>query len=142
MALKQPENMDELVYFTRRTINDGKIKVWVFTADCPECKKGQMRKPIDSKSGKFKIRALEYVCTACGHEMNKTDVEADLTAYAEYVCPSCKKVGEGQIPFKRKKFQGVDALIFECSHCQEKLPVTKKMKAPKAKKSKLPIDDD
>ena len=128
MALKQPESMEELVYFTNRTIGDGKAKVWVFCMDCPKCEKGQMRKPFDEKTGKFKTRADIYVCTDCGNEMSKQDVESDLTANAHYICPECKHEGEAQFPFKRKNYKGVKALVFDCESCNAKIPVTKKMK--------------
>lgn len=132
MALKQPESMEELVYFTRRAIGDGKAMVWVFSMDCPKCD-GQMRKPYDEKTGKYKIRAPDYECIKCKYEMPKAEVEADLTAFASYTCPECKHVGETEFPFKRKSFQGVKALVFECEACGAKIPITKKMKEVKKK---------
>ncbi len=127
MPLKQPESMDELVYFTNRTIGEGKAKVWVFCKECEKCGK-QMRKPIDPKTGKFKTRADSYVCIGCGNTEPKAEVEPTLTACASYVCPECKHEGEGQVPFKRKTYKGVKAIILECSNCGAKIPITKKMK--------------
>lgn len=132
MALKQPESMEELVYFTNRTIGDGRAKVWVFCKDCPKCG-NMMKKPIDPKTGKFKTRADTYVCVACGHTEAKADVEPTLTACASYTCPECKKEGEAEFPFKRKTYKGVKALVFDCEHCGASIPITKKMKEIKKK---------
>ena len=133
MPLKQPESMDECVYFTRRTIDDGKAMVWVLKEKCPKCKKALMTKPHDDKTGKVKIRATEYVCSECGHKEEKAAYEEKLTANIAYTCPKCKNVGEIQVPYKRKSFMGVKAIVFNCQKCNEKIPITKKMKAPKKK---------
>ena len=133
MALRQPESMDECVYFTRRTIDAGKAMVWVFKEKCPKCKKVLMTKPVDDKTGKVKIRAAEYVCSECGYKEGKESYEEKLTANIAYTCPKCKNVGEIQVPYKRKSFGGTKAIIFNCQKCNEKIPITKKMKAPKKK---------
>lgn len=135
MALKEPENMDELVYFTRRTNEDGKVRAWVFKEKCPKCKKGMMRKPIDKKTGKFKIREKEYVCPECNYTVDANEYEDTLTANIEYSCSACGKSGQIAIPFKRKNFMGVKAIVFECESCHKKIPITKKMKDPKKKKN-------
>ncbi|MBU0666047.1 MAG: hypothetical protein ABIC91_00850 [Nanoarchaeota archaeon] len=134
MSLKQPESMEELVYFTRRAVDNGKIVAWVFREECPKCKKALMSKPKDKKTGRAKIRALEYVCPECGYTVEKEEYEDTLTCNIEYVCPKCKFSGETQAPYKRKSFQGVKAIIFECESCGEKIPITKKMATPKKKK--------
>lgn len=87
-----------------------------------------MGKPTDAK-GKVKIRAKEYVCPACNYTLEKTVYEDGLTANIAYTCPSCKHNGETQIPFKRKSFEGVKALVFLCDKCKTKIPITKKLKA-------------
>jgi len=138
MAIKQPESMEECIYFTKRDLDGGNVKAWVFKGKCPKCGKGKMGKPRDSKTGKVKIRAKEYQCPECGYTVEKEKYEGTLTACVDYVCPKCKFKGEIEIPFKRKKVRifdaetqkkvAVDALVFECGKCKEKINVTKKMK--------------
>ena len=135
MALKQPESMDELVYFTDRDIGSGSARVWVFRQKCPKCGKTIMSKPVGEK-GKVKIRASEYVCPSCGHRVEKDEYENTLTANTEYKCPKCLSSGEAQIPFKRKNIEGVLTLRVNCSKCGTPIDVTKKMKEPKKKKEK------
>ena len=134
MALRQPESMDEIVYFTNRSLDGGKgsIRVWVFKQTCPECGKSLMGKPRDSK-GKVKIRASEYVCPSCGNSVEKGAFEASLTASAEYTCPSCGSSGESQVPFRRRLIDGTHTLRFNCSKCSADLDVTKKLKEKKGK---------
>lgn len=131
MTLKKPESVEECVYYTKRTIDKGSATAWVFKKKCEKCGKGLMGKPKDSKTGKPKIRAKEYVCEACGFTIPKQEYEETLTANIEYVCPHCSHSGEKQIPFKRKKVKGVDALVFECDSCGKKILITKKMKSEK-----------
>ncbi len=126
MALKQPESMDECVYFTRRAIDKGHAMCWVFKEKCPKCGKAMMGKPTEK--GKVKIRAKEYVCSACGHTVEKQEYEDTLTANIIYTCPYCSHQGEIQIPFKRKTFEGAKALVFECAKCKKKIAITKKLK--------------
>ncbi len=132
VELKYPEDMGELIYFTRRVIGDGKAMAWVFKEECPVCHKAKMGKPVEK--GKVKIRATEYICPECGHSVEKAEYEDTLTANIDYVCPKCKHAGQIQIPYKRKSFQGTKALVFQCEKCGEKIPITKKMKEPKKKK--------
>ncbi|MBU0472267.1 MAG: hypothetical protein KKF89_01855 [Nanoarchaeota archaeon] len=129
MALKFPESMDECIYFTRRKIDNSTIVAWVFKEKCPECHKALMGKPVEK--GKVKIRAGEYVCPECNYTVEKGEYEDTLTCNIQYVCPFCQHKGEAQAPFKRKKFKGVDAVVFLCEKCGEKIAVTKKMKALK-----------
>lgn len=127
--MKFPESMDECFYFTRRTLdNNGKIVAWVFKPDCPKCGKAKMCKPIDSKTGEVKIRAKEYVCSACKYTVLKDELEPTLDINIQYMCPHCGNSGEATAPYKKKKFQGVDAYIFECQGCHKTIPLTKKMK--------------
>lgn len=134
MSLKQPESMDELIYFTKRSIDDkGRITVWVYRQKCPKCNKALMGKPKDPKTGLPKTRADEYCCPECGYTEEKDAYEGSLNAEAVYTCPKCEFNGEQAIPFKRKKVKGVDALRFKCSKCSTDLLVTKKMKNIKNK---------
>ncbi|RJQ21191.1 hypothetical protein C4580_03025 [Candidatus Woesearchaeota archaeon] len=142
MALKYPESMDECVYFTSRAVDAGYVKCWVFREDCPKCKKAKMGKPRDEKTGAVKIRAKEYICPACNYTVEKTEYEDTLTANIAYTCPHCKAKGETQIPFKRKSFEGVKALVFLCDKCKGKIPITKKMKAVGKKGEEADMDDD
>lgn len=133
MAIEFPNSMEELVYFTSRKSEKGSIKAWAKRDMCPECGKGLMGKPKDPKTSKPKIRASYYVCPECNHEVGKTEYEGTLSVEVIYTCPHCEHKGEAVIPFKRKKFKGVDAFIFECGSCSEKIGITKKMKKPKKK---------
>lgn len=135
--MREPKSMDECVYFTRRNDKRGKVKCWVFKEKCSKCGKALMGKPRDSKTGRPKIRATEYVCPSCGSTIEKKEYEDTLTANIQYEC-SCGHKGELQIPFKWKKVSifdenkgkkvSVDALSFHCESCDKKLYVTKKMK--------------
>jgi predicted RNA-binding Zn-ribbon protein involved in translation (DUF1610 family) len=138
--MKEPESMDELVYFTNRLIGKGSAKVWVHRQLCPKCSKELMGKPANDK-GKVAIRANEYKCPACGYTVEKTEYESSLTAEAKYTCPSCEKEGEAEVPFKRKNILGVSTLRLVCKHCGSNIDVTKKMKLPK-KKGAPPIADE
>tara|TARA_Y100000310_G_C20641688_1_gene794309 strand:- start:1340 stop:1762 length:423 start_codon:yes stop_codon:yes gene_type:complete len=140
MALKEPKSMDECIYFTNRSLKDGKGKarVWVFKSKCPKCGDGLMGKPRDSKTGKPKIRAKEYVCPACNHIVEKKEHEKTLTASIQYTCPHCQFSGETEMQYKRKKVRilneekgkkvSVDSLRFVCEKCGENIDITKKMK--------------
>jgi len=137
--VKIPNSMDELVYFTKRTYGDvGRATAWAYRGLCPKCKKGFMGKPVDPKTKKAKIRALEYECPECGHTEEKEAYEAGLMIEATYTCKKCKKSGEITIPFKRKnvkvedeetgKIKSCPAFVFPCAHCQERIVITRKMK--------------
>lgn len=125
--MQEPMSMDECVYFTRRIIDNGNVMAWVVKEKCPKCGKGIMGKPRDSK-GKVSIRAKEYVCPECGYNVEKQEYEDSLTCNIKYTCPKCGFTGEAQVPYKRKNFQGVKAVVFQCGKCNEKIPITKKMK--------------
>jgi len=143
MLEKKPESdaeIEKLVYYTQRRMNNGKSVTWIYRQKCPKCGKGLMGKPR-SAEGKIKIRAPEYVCPDCGYSVEKKAYEESLTANIEYVCPKCRHEGEIQIPYKRKTFQGVPSLLFDCPKCGEKIAITKKMKEPK-KKGAVGLDDD
>jgi len=127
--------MDELVYWTSRKVDGkGNIKAWARRGICPECNKGTMGKPKDPKTGKPKVRSLVYVCDNCSHEIVKSEYEDTLSCEILYTCPYCNHKDETVVPYKRKKFKGVDSIVFVCGGCNEKIPITKKMKAPKVKK--------
>ena len=129
MIEKKPESdadIERVIYYTQRRIGSGYASAWVYRQKCPKCNKGLMGKPRDK--GKVKIRAKEYVCPDCGNSVEKKEYEESLMANIEYVCPKCKYKGEIQIPFKRKKVQGMDALKFSCEKCGEVILITKKMK--------------
>lgn len=127
MAFREPESMEECVYFTRRTIGAGNATAWVFKQSCTKCKNAIMGKPVDSK-GKIKIRAKEYVCPACNYTVPKQEYEENLACNIHYVCPACSYSGDTQVSFKRKKIQGVPTIQAECGKCHAKINITKKMK--------------
>lgn len=130
----EPNSMDECFYFTNRLTEDSYIRAWVYKPDCPKCKKAKLGKPINPKTGRAKIRSKEYVCPACHAVFQKEDIDSELTVEIKYKCANCGNEGDATTEFKRKKWQGVDAYIFQCSKCNEKIGVTKKMKDPKKKK--------
>lgn len=131
-----PNSMEECIYFTRRAIGNGKAVAWVLKEKCPECHKAKMGKPINEKTGRPKIRATEYVCPECDYTVEKQEYEETLTCSIIYTCPECFHQGEIQVPYIRKSFKGVKAVVFECDKCEEKIPITKKMAFPKEKKKK------
>jgi|GEM_PF-245415 len=132
MAYNIPESMDDLVYFTRRKItgDKGPIIAWVPKLPCEKCKKGLMGKPRDEKTGRAKVRALEYICSSCGMSEEKKAHETKLSALIIYECPFCKKKGEITTAFARKSWYGKKAIVFACAGCGEKLGVTKKLSTP------------
>ena len=136
MPIKEPESMDELIYFTNRTIGKGTAVVWARKGLCPKCNKGTMGKPKDPKTGKVKIRAKEYMCPECSHTVEKEAYEETLFAEANFTCPHCGEQGEARIPFQRKKITVIDekgkktrieVLRFPCK-CGKTVDVSKKMK--------------
>jgi DNA-directed RNA polymerase subunit M/transcription elongation factor TFIIS len=133
MALKEPNSMSELVYFTNRDDGKFKARAWVFREICPKCKKGLMGKPKDSKTGKAKIRAPIYECPDCGYSLDAKEYEDGLTCNIEYTCPECNNHDQISVPYKRKSFLGVKAVVFNCGKCDHKMGITKKLKAPKKK---------
>lgn len=128
--MKEPESMEELVYFTRRDIGSGKVMAWVSRRSCPKCGKAPMGKPVGT-DGHVKIRAKEYVCPSCGHTVEKQEYEESLTCEIKYTCPHCGNIGEIEVLFKRKKYQGIDAVVFNCEKCGKAIAITKKMKKEK-----------
>lgn len=139
--MREPESMEELMYFTNRTLDEGgKIKAWAYKLECPKCHKAKMGKPVEK--GHVKIRAKEYVCPACGYTEEKKEHEDKAKMQVKYTCPKCSFEGEAEIPYIRKKFQGVDAFVFECQKCHEKIPITKKMKKIKGKDAEIVADDE
>ncbi len=140
MVLKMPQSMDECLYFTNRSLDNGSVIAWVYRKTCPKCKKAKMGKPVEK--GKVKTRATEYTCPNCGYTEEKQAHEESLMLEAKYTCPKCGKEGESSAQYKRKMFQGVPAFIVECQHCGEKIPLTKKMKKPKSKKKSADKDAD
>lgn len=138
MALIEPKSMDECVYFTNRVLDKGKIRCWVLREKCPQCSKGLMGKPKDSKTGKIQIRAKEFKCPQCSYSLLEQEYEETLTANVQYTCRYCEYNGEIQVPFKRKKVQmineetgtkkAIESLRFQCQKCNKNLDITKKMK--------------
>jgi len=139
MSLNEPTSTQDVVYFTRRTLGaHGRVIAWVYRKDCPKCKKAQMGKPKDEKSGKAKVRAKEYTCPACKYTVGKYEFEETLTIEAKYTCPHCKKQGESSGPFNRKKMKVFDdekqkkisitMVRLPCQHCKGNIDITQKMK--------------
>jgi predicted RNA-binding Zn-ribbon protein involved in translation (DUF1610 family) len=127
--MKEPESMDELVYFTNRTLgedNAGTVRAWVFKQKCPKCGKALMGKPVEK--GKVKIRAKEYKCPACGYTAEKQAYEETLTCSVQYTCPKCKKKGEMEVPYKRRPIEGIPTIRVQCQFCKQNIDITKKMR--------------
>jgi len=126
--------MNELVYFTRRNDEFGKVQVWVFKEKCTKCGKVDMGKPVNPKTGKVKSRSKEYVCSECNHTVEKETYEDTLTANISYTCPDGHSE-ETQIPFRRKKLsiknpetgktKRKDGICFHCSECDFEIKVVK-----------------
>lgn len=130
--MREPESMNECLYFSRREFapGRGKAMAWVLRKECPKCHKGLMGKP--------KKTAQEYVCKACGYEEDKKTHEADAQLNIKYTCPFCNEDGETTMDYKRKTLYGKPAYVFECSSCNEKLGLYKKMNVPEKFIEKLP----
>jgi len=130
--VKMPESMDKCFYFTNRVLeNNGSIIAWVYRPKCPKCGKGIMGKPVDPKTGKVKKRADIYTSKECGYEVNSDEFDETLKVEVQYKCPFCGNSGETTTDYKRKKYKGVDAYVFTCGKCGEKIGITKKMKETK-----------
>ncbi|HIH05401.1 TPA: hypothetical protein HA372_02455 [Candidatus Woesearchaeota archaeon] len=127
MALKRPESMDGCFYFSNRIIGEGKATAWVLRPQCSACKKGVLGKPI-KKNGKPDKKANYYECPECKHQETDESLSSTLVVSVGYVCPRCRHSGETTTPYQRKKFQGVNAFVFQCQKCNEKIPITKKLK--------------
>jgi predicted RNA-binding Zn-ribbon protein involved in translation (DUF1610 family) len=128
-VVTEPESTEQLVYFTQRAIGKGDARAWVYKGDCPKCGKAKMSKPRDEKTGKVKIRAKEYVCSECGYMVEKKAYEDTLTCEIKYTCPECGNKDEATVPYKRKTWQGMKSIVFECGKCKAKIGITKKMKS-------------
>lgn len=136
--MKEPNSIEECVYFTIREIGKCRVKAWVLKEICPKCNQSLMGKPRDSK-GKVKIRAVEYACGNCGHREGKDEYEDRLNANIAYTCPHCSHQGGTTVPFKRKKvkildedglkMKTVESLRFQCESCKKNIDIVKKMKA-------------
>jgi predicted RNA-binding Zn-ribbon protein involved in translation (DUF1610 family) len=125
--LKEPQSVEECVYFTNRTLQPaGHVRAWVYKIDCPECGKAKMGKPV--VKGKVLIRAKEFACPECGHTESKEEHEPKLTVEVKYTCPYCTKSGETTTAYKRKTFDGAPSYVFECVDCGKKIGISKKMK--------------
>jgi uncharacterized CHY-type Zn-finger protein len=128
-VMEVPNSTDDLVYFTNRDLGEnGTVVCWVNKEKCVQCGAGLMGKPVDAKTGKPKMRAKEYVCPSCSNTVDKNEYEDTLTANIKYTCPKCSHAGESEIPYKRKKVDKIDSLVFYCQSCDGKLLITKKMK--------------
>jgi predicted RNA-binding Zn-ribbon protein involved in translation (DUF1610 family) len=139
--LKHPDKMEDLIYFTRRTLEPkGRAMAWAFKKSCPKCKKALMGKPVEK--GKIRIRATEYVCPACGYTEEKLAHEATLRIFIDYVCPSCENKGEADLPYKRVSWEGTKAFVAICDKCKGKIGVSKKLKDPKKKGAAVQEADD
>lgn len=132
MPLKKPESMEECLYFTNRTIGNGRAMAWVFRKECSKCHKGIMGKPL-KKDGKADKKAEHYVCNSCGYQESNEQVENGLVLNVEYKCPYCGYEGETASEYKRKIFEGVPSYVFECQKCHKRIGLTKKLKESKKK---------
>ena len=132
MALTKPESVDECIYFTNRTIDNGKVMAWVFKVKCQKCGKGIMGKPI-KKNGKIDKKANRYEGPECKYFEEEQIHEEKLLLNIDYVCPYCGNKDEITTEYKRKKFQGVPSYVFECQKCGKTIPITKKLKSIKSK---------
>ena len=130
--------MDDCIYFTNRTFENGRTVAWVFKKECAKCKGGLMIKPI--KKGKPDKKSPFYVCTKCNNQEENSRVEGDLTLNVEYTCPHCQHEAESASEYKRKIFEGVPSYVFECEGWGKSIGITKKLKNSKSKKVKTEED--
>ena len=132
MALREPEDMEELFYFTRRKLeNGGWVRAWVYKPEAPTGK-GVLSKPINPKTGRVKVRSTIYVDDE-GNEYPVKEIDPTLKLEIKYKSPYTGKEGETTIPYKRKTYKGVPSFVFEDQE-GNKIAITKKMKKPKKKK--------
>ncbi|MFT4310176.1 MAG: hypothetical protein ACMXYC_00940 [Candidatus Woesearchaeota archaeon] len=130
MTLQEPKSMDDVFYFTNRTLeNGGWLKAWVYKPASPKGK-GVLSLP-KTKTGKPDKKATVYVDEA-GNEYDRKETDATLFVEVKYKSPYTQKEGEAKTPYKRKKFKGVDAFVFEDQE-GNKIPITKKLKEVKKK---------
>jgi uncharacterized CHY-type Zn-finger protein len=61
--------------------------------------------------------------------VEKKVYEETLTCEIKYTCPECSNEGETEVPYKRKTWQGMKAVVFQCGKCNAKIGITKKMKS-------------
>ena len=136
MPLKEPQSMDECVYFSNRILGEkGKARVWVFREKCPKCNEGLMGKPLDAKTGRPKIRTKEFQCPKCKYSLPQEEYEDSLNANIQYTCPHCQNKDELQISFKRQKVRienpetgkkkTKQAIRFQCSKCSKNIDIIK-----------------
>jgi len=125
--VKEPESMDDLLYFTRRKLdNDGWVHAWVWRPKSPAG--NPMGKEKDSKTGRPKVRSKMLVDPKTGYEISIDDV--NLQVEIKYKSPHDGSEGETTVPFKWKTYQGVKSIVFT-DKAGNKIPITKKMKTPK-----------
>ena len=77
----KPKGVDDCVYFTNRTFDNGRVLAWVLKKECKKCKSGFMIKPL--KKGKPDKKSLFYVCANCNNQEENSKVEADLILNVE-----------------------------------------------------------
>ena len=133
MQLKKPNNVEECLYFTNRSIGEGFAVAWVYRPVCEKCNKGRMGKPL-KKDGKPMRKAEYYECPECKHQVPNEELEAKLKVEIEYQCPHCGNQGMTVTECERVTFEGVKAYVFECEKCNKKIGITKKMKKTKKEK--------
>ena len=127
-TLKQPQSMDELMYFSRRTVMDGRVVAWVFKPQCPECGDDRLEKPTNPKTGKKKTRSSKFVCETCGYEEKKKKTEERATVNIHYICPHCEHEGDTTTKYDRRTYLGKKAFVFKCDECWQEIPITKRVK--------------
>jgi ssDNA-binding Zn-finger/Zn-ribbon topoisomerase 1 len=133
MSLIKPKSMGECLYFTNRAIGEGNATAWAYRKACPKCTAGRLGKPIKT-NGKVNKKSDYYECPKCKYQESNEAVEHDVRVEVLYKCPHCGSNGEATTEYSRKVFEGVPAYVFECSSCQKKIGITKKLKVIKKKK--------
>ncbi len=125
--MDEPDNMEDLHYYTFRELGDGKIKAWVYKDECPECGEEYLEKP-ETEEGTPNTRASVYTCSNCGYEEEEEEHKHSLDLHGKYTCPHCGEDGASSTKYKRRTYYGNKAYVLRCEHCDGKLPLTKKMK--------------
>jgi predicted RNA-binding Zn-ribbon protein involved in translation (DUF1610 family) len=132
-----PDSIDDILNFTNRKLPDGtKIVAYVPRQICPECKKADMGKPINEKTGRPKIRSKTYECPECGYEEPKQSHEDSCEVIVQYTNPEGTELKKTTASYERKTWRGMKSIIFHNEFLDERFGITKRMKTKKDKKKK------
>ena len=70
--MKEPESMEELIYFTNRAIGKGSVKAWVYKQKCPKCGKHMIIvqvEPVYDAENAYVPYDTIIECTSCSFKI-------------------------------------------------------------------------